>query len=177
MAVDATLKIVGIKEALAALNRIDKSARREITRDFKRITEPVVSDAQNAIPLGPPLSGMQYNWTTKSGTQIFPWGLVEDYVEAKVSGKKPKMFGGYLQNLATFYIRFTGPSATIIDMSGKGKVPTNQGGAMVAALNRRFNRSASRILWPAYERHQDELQDRVQQLVDRVMLLTQNELK
>jgi hypothetical protein len=39
------------KDALKTLNRIDKSLRREITKDYKRLTQGVVDDAYQAIPL------------------------------------------------------------------------------------------------------------------------------
>jgi hypothetical protein len=36
MAVEANIEVAGIKDALKTLNRIDKSLRREITKDYKR---------------------------------------------------------------------------------------------------------------------------------------------
>ena len=173
--VDATIEVAGVKEALAALNRIDKSARRELTRNYKKIVQSVVDDAQQAVPLGNPISGFGRNWTTKSGFQMLPWGLVQDTVVAGVSGKKVREFAGGLSNLATFYVRFQGPTATLFDMGGKGKVPTPQGNRMVKALSEKF-RPPSRVLWPAYERNADNVVEAVKQLVDDLMQRVQKEL-
>ena len=173
--VDATIEVAGVKEALAALNRIDKSARRELTRNYKKIVQSVVDDAQQAVPLGNPISGFGRKWTTKSGFQMLPWGLVQDTVVAGVSGKKVREFSGFLTNLATFYVRFQGPTATLFDMSGKGKVPTPQGNQMVKALSEKF-RPPSRVLWPAYERNADNVVEAVKQLVDDLMQRVQKEL-
>lgn len=173
--VDATIEVAGVKEALAALNRIDKSARRELTRNYKKIVQSVVDDAQQAVPLGDPISGFGRKWTTKSGFQMLPWGLVQDTVVAGVSGKKVREFSGFLTNLATFYVRFQGPTATLFDMGGKGKVPTPQGNQMVKALSEKF-RPPSRVLWPAYERNADNVVKAVKQLVDDLMQRVQKEL-
>ena len=174
--VNAEISVVGIKEALASLNKIDKKARRAITTDFKNIVDTVISDAQNAVPLGAPISGFERNWTTKSGAHVLPWGMVQDTVVAGVSGKKPKEFGGFVKNLATFYLRFTGPTAVLLDMSGKGKVPTTQGTNMVRGLTSKYG-YASRVLYPAYERHKDDVVEKVQTLVDKVMKQVSDELK
>jgi len=176
MSVDMTIEVAGIKDALKRLNEINPKLRRQITRDYKKIVESVVSDAQQSIPLGAPISGFNRNWTTKSGYQLLPWGLATDVVKAGVSGKKVKEFSGVLSNLATFYIRFTGPTAVLLDMSGKGAVPTTQGGNMVKGLTERAG-PPSRILWPAYERNQSNVEWRVRELVDIVMKETSNGLK
>ena len=78
MAVDATIEVAGIKDALRVLNKIEPGARRELTRNYKKVMEGVRQDVKNSIPFGPPLSGMRYNWTTKSGAQI--WFTVAVFV-------------------------------------------------------------------------------------------------
>jgi hypothetical protein len=169
MAVSVDLDIVGIKDALAELNKIDKVARREITRDFRKITQSVVDDARARVPLNAPISGFKRNWTTKSGAQILPWDLNDnDDIRSGVSGKRPKMFGGYLQNVATFFIKYKGPTSILFDMGGSGPVPTVRGSNMVAGLSRRYG-NPSRVLWPAYEQNKEQVEDEVRKLVDKVM--------
>lgn len=169
MAVSVDLDIVGIKDALAELNKIDKVARREITRDFRKITQSVVDDARARVPLNAPISGFKRNWTTKSGAQILPWDLNDnDDIRSGVSGKRPKMFGGYLQNVATFFIKYKGPTSILFDMGGSGPVPTARGSNMVAGLSRRYG-NPSRVLWPAYEQNKEQVEDEVRKLVDKVM--------
>jgi len=175
MAVDATIEVAGIKDALRVLNKIEPGARRELTRNYKKVMEGVRQDVKDSIPFGPPLSGMAYNWTTKSGTQIFPWADHNNNVRVGVSGKKVREFSGFLTNLATFYLRYDGPSAVVVDMAGKGKVPTKQGATMVAALSRKF-RSPSRFLWPAWERNKPQVIDEIKLLVDDLMRRTSREL-
>lgn len=169
MAVDITLEVIGIKDALRELNNLDKVARRELTRDYRRVVQCVVDDAQGRVPINPPISGMNRRWTTKSGFAMFPLGFGDDTVKAGISGKRPKMFGGFMQNLATFYVRFMGPHAVLLDQTGAGKTPTEAGKNMAAGLTDRLGRMPSRILWPAYEQNSERVNDEVQALMDRVM--------
>lgn len=169
MAVNVDLDIVGIKDALAELNKIDKVARREITKDFKKVTQSVVDDARARVPLQAPLSGWKRNWTAKSGAQILPWDLSDnDDIRAYVSGKRPKMFGGYLQNVAAFSVKYKGPTSILFDQSGSGKKFTPQGENMIAGLGRKYG-SPSRVLWPAYEENKEQVEKEVRLLVDKVM--------
>lgn len=158
-----------MKEALRELNRIDKVTRRELTKDFKRVTQPVVDDATQAIPLRDPMSGWARSWTTPSGFQMFPAEFREDTVIAQVSGKRPKEFGGYVQNLAVFLVKFRGPHAVLLDQTGAGKTPTERGQRMARVLSERLGRGPSRILWPAYERNAETVVVEVQRIVDDVM--------
>lgn len=169
MTVNVSVEVIGIKDALRELNSIDKEARRKITRDFKRITKPVEDTAKKLMPKTAPLSGMSRSWTTRSGFQMFPWGAAgKDGIVSQVSGRKPKMFAGHMSNLATFYVRYKGPTATLFDTSGKGPVPTRQGSQMVSALTNRYG-PPSRVLWRAYEQHDGDIVRETQKLIDEMM--------
>ena len=65
-----SVEVLGLKEALRELNTMDKKLRREITRDFKQIVQPVITDAKQMLPSGAPLSGMARSWKGKSGADI-----------------------------------------------------------------------------------------------------------
>jgi hypothetical protein len=170
VAVETTIEAVGIKDALKVLNDLDKSARRAITRDYKQIVQSVVNDAQGNVPINPPMSGWNRQWKSKSGFMLLPYHqAATDTVKAGVSGRKPKNFGGFMQNLATFFVRFTGPTAVIMDMAGRGNVETTRGEAMVRTLNSRLNGGPSRILWKAYETHESDVKREMDNLVERVM--------
>ena len=49
MPVYASVEVVGLKEAIKELNRMDKTLRRQITRDYKTIVGPIAQDAKAAI--------------------------------------------------------------------------------------------------------------------------------
>jgi len=50
---DTSVEIVGVKEALRELNKIDKVARRQLTKDYKEIVSPVLEAAKSLTPLEP----------------------------------------------------------------------------------------------------------------------------
>jgi hypothetical protein len=162
------IEVVGLKQALAELNKIDKKLRRSITTDFKNIVAPVLDEARDKIPDDAPLSGMARSWTGKSGAELMHWetAKVNKNLKAFTSGKKVRDApGGFRQNLATFGIRWGGPQATLFDMARKG--------TMSQALQARFG-PPSRVIWRAYQVKQNEVEGQVRDLVNKVMKLTGN---
>jgi hypothetical protein len=162
------IEVVGLKEALKELNTMDKKLRREITRDFKKIVQPVLGQAEKMLPNDAPLSGMARSWKGKSGADIMSWNdaRVRRNIKAFTSGKKVRDApGGFKQNLGVFGIKWLGPQATALDMLAKGVMADN--------LTERFG-PPSRIIYKAYESASDEVQQQVKDLVNKVMKLTNN---
>jgi hypothetical protein len=162
------IEVQGLKEALKELNTIDKKLRREITRDFKKIVQPVLGKAESMLPTGAPLSGMARSWKGKSGADIMSWNdaRVRRNIKAFTSGKKVRDApGGFRQNLGVFGIRWLGPQATALDMLAKGVMADN--------LTDRFG-PPSRIIYKAYDSASEEVEQQVKDLVNKVMKLTNN---
>lgn len=169
MTVDVGMEFSGLKDALAELNQIDKKLRREITKDFKAIVQPVVGRAESMLPSGAPLSGMARSWKGKSGADIMSWNdaRVRKNIKAFTSGKKVREApSGFKQNLAVFGIKWAGPQATIFDMAAKGLMGEN----LVAKFG-----APSRVIYKAYESASAEVENQVKDLVNKVMQLTGNQ--
>jgi hypothetical protein len=165
------IEVVGLKEALKELNTMDKKLRREITRDFKKIVQPVLGQAEKMLPNDAPLSGMARSWQGKSGADIMSWNdaRVRRNIKAFTSGKKVRDApGGFKQNLGVFGIKWLGPQATALDMLAKGVMADN--------LTERFG-PPSRIIYKAYDSASDEVQQQVKDLVNKVMKLTNNAMR
>lgn len=177
MTVNASLEVVGLKEALRELNQLNPQLRREVTKEYRRITAPVIKTAKNKVPQSPPISGWNRSWTTRSGHKMTPWvgSRGDDFIKAKVSGKKPREWAGRVTNLAVFSIAWSGAVNTLYDLAGrKGHGNTPSGATMIAALNRIAR--ASRVLWPAYEMNRAEVEKQTEALVGRVMSETSRRL-
>jgi hypothetical protein len=175
-----SLEVVGVKEALRKLNSIDKVARRQLTKDYAQIVSPIVREAQGLTPNEAPLSGMAYRWKGRGAKQtkpIFPWAGAKDDRSIKpfVSGKKPRQYGNYVSNLATFGVRWTSPSALTVEMSGKGKVPTAKGKQMVQDLSQRYGQPG-RFLWRSYLKHEEEVVRNVTKLINDLMRRVQRDI-
>ena len=167
----ATVEIVGLKEALKELKDIYPKLRREFTKDFRKVVDPVIKTAKAKVPQEPPLSGWGRKWTTKSGRQLTPWvgSIGDDYIKAKVSAKKPREWAGRVTNLAVFSVAWSGAINTLYDLAGrKSSGDTERGARMIRALEARHGK-ASRVLWPAYEMNREEVERQTAQIVDGVM--------
>ena len=157
---DGRLEVVGLKEALRELNQLNPKLRRDITKDYRKIVAPVIKTAKAKVPQGPPISGWGRNWKTKSGHQMTPWvgSRGDDFIKAKVSGKKPREWAGRTTNLAVFSVAWTGAVNTLYDLAGRrSNGDTERGAQMIRAIEGRYGK-ASRVLWPAYEMNRDEVE-------------------
>jgi hypothetical protein len=156
------MEIVGVKEALRELNKISPKYRRDVTKEFKNIVDPVVSQAKNANMERMALSGFQRDWTTRSGYKMFPLNFqsLERFVVAGTSGKKPKEFMGQMRNATVFFVRWKSPQATLLEMAQKGSLGSN--------MNKKAG-PPGRVLWKAWEQNETEVNRRVAQLVTKVM--------
>lgn len=175
--VNTELSVVGAKEALRELNKIDKVARRQVTKDYAGIVETVITEARSLTPAQPPLSGMRHRWNPGNRGDVFPYNDAKSDRSIKpfVSGKRPRQYGAYTSDLAVFGIRWGNEAALVSEMSGRGPVPTVKGKQMVAALNRRYG-DPGRFLWKAYLAHKDEVERRVDLLIREVMRRVQKDL-
>jgi hypothetical protein len=159
--VSARVEVAGLKDALKTLNKIDRSLRQQITKDYKKIVQPVIDDANKLVPTGVPLSGMARNWQTKSGFLMLPWipGYKQKLI-AKINTRNIKEFGGRLTNVGTFGIQWKGATGTMFD--------TSMAGSLGRALTARYG-SRSRVMWKAYEQRQSDVISEMERLVKRVM--------
>lgn len=166
MTVDVSMEFTGLKDALRELNTMDKKLRRQITKDFKTIVQPIIGKAESMLPTGAPLSGMSRSWIGKSGADIMSWNdiRVRKNIKAFTSGKKIREApGGFSQNVGVFGIKWRGPQAELFDMAAKGTISQN--------LSQRFG-GPSRIIYRSYDMMKDEIDRKVKELVNEVMRLT-----
>lgn len=156
--IEARIEVFGLGQALKDLNKIDKVLRRDITKDYKRVTAGLVSDIQSAIPLNYPLSGWQRQWNLRGQYEVFPWPT-NHFVKAYINTKAPKeVFGGKV-NLSTFAVKWLGAAASFFDFSESNR--------MGAALTAKYG-APSRVVWKQYEANKSELEVEMARIVDRV---------
>lgn len=163
--VETKFEVYGLKQSLTELAKTDRKLRLQITRDFKQLTNSLVGDIKAHIPTEAPLSGMDRKWvTSKSHFQMFPWNgrLAATLVKQKASTKKPREFGGITRNLAVFYVSWQGQANTVFDMAGR-KHKNALGDALTATAGK-----PSRIMYPAFERHENEIQQGMFDIVQKV---------
>jgi hypothetical protein len=206
MTVYTELKVVGLKDALKEVQKIDKKLRRQFTRDYKQIVKPVVDDAERAVKSIPdePMSGWGRSWDplnrpstnnryaqdrrdfkigrlTKSvkrrlaGGETFqgvlPWDTVaaSKMVKAAINTRAVKQYAGRDVNLSVFTIKFLGVANTIFATAGRSSTgSTESGRQMIKVLRERYGPPV-RVLWPAYEKHAEQVNKNIEVLVERIM--------
>jgi hypothetical protein len=157
----ANVEIVGAKEAIKGLRKIDPELRKEFNRDAKEITEPIVTAARNAYR-SEYLSGMARKWTQR-GNLKFPYDI-----KAAQRGVRFKADTSR-KAVSVLKIQQVNPAAVILDIAGKGSA-----NALGGALDR-FGRP-SRVMWPAAEDKLPQVTDRMEKAVLAASRRVQKEL-
>jgi hypothetical protein len=196
VAVDISVGVVGLKENLKQLNKIAPTLRRQITKDYVQIMQPVVDTVQKIIPTIPPVSGMSKGWKTASGLEMLPasgWNgnKAQKLLKPKINTRKVKEFQGNVENVGTFGLVLKGYINTVVDMAGRQssgnrdvfsrvgshgrRVGAVGGPLLIAMLQSRYG-GASRAVWAGYEKSKTELDQEMEKLVQRVMDLVNTEM-
>jgi len=160
MTATARVQIVGAKEAIKALGKIDKDLRKQFNADAKQIAQPLISLAGSRYP-ETPLSGMSRKWT-QNGKQLFP------YTKAKaIKGLKVK-FSTRRNDANVIYVTQSDPGAVVLETAGRGQS---------TMLSENLRAKTNRILWPAAEQVLPVIQAEIRALVLRVVAQVNQELK
>jgi mRNA-degrading endonuclease RelE of RelBE toxin-antitoxin system len=149
MTVNTRTEIVGAKEAIKALRKIDPELRKQFNRDAKQIVQPIIDDAKNRYPQQL-LSGMTRKWTQR-GNQKFPYDVRKAQRGLKFKADTSRRAGSVIR------VTQTDPAAAIIEFAGKNPNPL---GTQLDAFGR-----ASRFLWPAAERQLPKVQAEMEKAV------------
>ena len=160
MTATARVEIVGAKEAIKALGKIDKDLQKQFKVDAKQIAQPLIALAGAKYP-ETPLSGMSRKWT-QNGKQLFP------YSKAKaVKGLKVK-FSTRRNDANVIYVTQSDPGAVVLETAGRGKS---------TMLSENLRAKTNRILWPAAEQALPSITEELRALVLRVIATVNQELK
>jgi hypothetical protein len=156
----ASVEIVGAKEAIKALSKIDKDLRKQFNADAKQIAQPLITLAASRYP-DAPLSGMNRNWT-QGNKKLFP------YTKAKaVKGLKVK-FSTRRNDANVIYVTQSDPGAVVLEVAGRGKA---------TLLSENLSARTNRILWPSAEQALPSIQAELRALVLRVIATVNEGMK
>jgi len=189
------LEIKGIQETLAALNKIDPTYRRDVTKRIKRAGEPMVQEARQMITTivgakGAPLTGMSRGSLIKGKEITWRTDAVQKGFKIKVGARASKE--RYVN-----YSRFTDGVQTHTEQVAFGSKPyklmvmqqTDAAGAIydhagrrtsskfVTNLNADGGGEQPRVIDKAVERNKPAVQNVVQSVIDDVEKKTNRTLK
>jgi hypothetical protein len=75
MTVNTTISVVGVKETINALKKIDPQLQKDFRAQANEIAQPAINAAKD-VYTQVPLSGMQYKWNSR-GRQLFPFSVAK----------------------------------------------------------------------------------------------------
>ena len=75
MTVNTTISVVGVKETINALKKIDPQLQKDFRAQANEIAQPAINAAKDMYTQVP-LSGMAYKWNSQ-GRQLFPFSVAK----------------------------------------------------------------------------------------------------
>ena len=111
MPVSTTIQVVGVKDTINALRKIDPQLQKDFKAQATQIAEPAIS-AGRAVYTQVPLSGMAYNWTS-TGRKVFPFT-----VSKAVKGVRMR-FDTRRNAVGVILIEQKDPAAAIFETAGR----------------------------------------------------------
>jgi hypothetical protein len=165
MPVSAKMEIVGAKEAVRSLNKLEPGLRKQFAADATRIAQPAISEAQRRYSsVGVPLSGMTRNWAS-NGRKIFPYNV------SKASrGVKIKLQGN---RRVTSVILIEQRDAATAVWESAGRKTTNALGDALGFIKP----NTSRVLGPSVFSRRDEISGEMEKAILEVTRRVEKELK
>lgn len=159
----ADMDLVGLRDAIRSLNKIEPGLRKEFVADARRIGQPAV-DAVRRNYTQVPLSGMSRNWKDKQGRLLFPFTVPKAQRGVQVVVNTDR------RSDATIVIAQKNQAAAIFETAGR-RYPNS--------LERSLGELApgrTRILGPAVYRARTLIEDEMRAAAQRVIKRVQKEL-
>ena len=165
MPVSAKMEIVGAKDAIRSLNKIEPGLRKEFAAEATRIAQPAIQEAQSQYSrIGVPLSGMESNWTAGS-RKIFPYNVAK-----ALRGVKVRLQG---DRRVTSVILIEQRDVATAVWETAGRATPNRLGDQLGQLSP----GRSRVLGPSLFRKRAEVQGEMEQAMLAVVRRVEKELK
>ena len=155
MAASTSVTVVGVKDTMRELQKLEPDLAKEIKANVKEIVDPIVQEARSKV-VEMPLSGFARNW--KAGA-ILPWNrsAVSKSIIPRFSNRRRG------NSLAVFSVTMKSAAGTIFDMAGRGSA-----NRLASALST-LHGSPSRLMWPSYERHAEQVNQNLQAVTDKLI--------
>ena len=135
----ATIKtdLVGVRQAVASLNKIEPGLRKQFALELNQIAQPAIQAAQQRYTaLGVPLSGMQYKWQQAGRSRAnFPYTVAKAVkgVQVKLDTRR--------NATSVIVIQQGDPAAAIFETAGRknsNTLATNLGNTPTQGRTRLF---------------------------------------
>ena len=163
MTANTSIEVVGVRDAIRSLNKIEPGLRKQFTADATRIAQPAIQEVQKSYTQVP-LSGMARKWE-QANKKIFPFSVAK-----AVAGVKLKVDASR-EATSLIYITQTNVGAAVFEAAGRAN--QNRLGDSLGQLRPNH----TRILGPAVFRKRGEIERELLRATNEVKARVERELK
>jgi hypothetical protein len=162
MTTNTSIEVVGLKEAIRSLNKVEPGLRKEFVAQATVIAQPAIQEVQRGYTKVP-LSGMARKWE-QNGKKIFPFSVAR-----AISGVKLKVDASR-EATSLIYITQTNVAAAVFEAAGRTN-PNSLGDSLGD-----IRPGTTRVLGPAVFRKRKEIEREMLKASMDAIKLVQREL-
>ena len=162
MPVSTTIEIVGVKQAINDLRKIDPQLQKDFKADATAIAQPAIN-AGKAVYKELPLSGMKYKWTQRD-RKLFP------YTTTKAVNGVRMRFDTRRNAVGVILIEQKDPAAAIFETAGRANAKKLGNALGFVGAGR------TRLLGPAIYKARRGIEAEMQKMIVKTIRTVQSEI-
>ena len=162
MPASATIEIVGVKQTINSLRKIDPQLQKDFKADATAIAQPAIN-AGKAVYRDVPLSGMQYKWA-QNGRKIFP------FVPGKAANGVKMRFDTRRNAVGVILIEQKDVAAAVFETAGRAN--SNKLGNALGFVSA----GRTRLIGPAVYKARRGIEAEMTKMIAKTMRVVQSEI-
>ena len=162
MPASTTIEVVGVKQTINSLRKIDPQLQKDFKADAIAIAQPAVQAAKN-VYRDVPLSGMQYKWA-QNGRKIFP------FVPGKAANGVKMRFDTRRNAVGVILIEQKDVAAAVFETAGRAN--SNKLGNALGFVSA----GRTRLIGPAVYKARRGIEAEMTKMIAKTMRVVQSEI-
>ena len=162
MPASTTIEVVGVKQTINSLRKIDPQLQKDFKADATQIAQPAIQAGKNVYK-DLPLSGMKYGWTQNS-RKLFP------FVVSKAANGVRIRFDTRRNAVGVILIEQKDPAAAIFETAGRANA--NKLGNALGFVGA----GRTRLIGPAVYKARRSIEAEMTKMIAKTMRTVQSEL-
>jgi hypothetical protein len=168
MPVDATIQVVGLKQTINGLGKIDKQLQKDFKSDATQIAQPAINAAK-AVYTKVPLSGMNRKWQQKGRTRAnFPFTVAKAVAGVRVR------FDTRRNAVGVILIEQKDPAAAIFETAGRAN--SNKLNTSLMFVGLPVSAGRTRLIGPAVYKARRGIEGEMLKMIKSTISTVQKEL-
>ena len=167
MPVKTTCEVVGVKQAINNLGKIDKQLQKDFKADATAIAQPAINAAKNVYK-SVPLSGMKYKWQEQGRTRAnFPFTVAK-----AVAGVRMR-FDTRRNAVGVILIEQKDPAAAIFETAGRANA--NKLNTSLLFVGLPVSSGRTRLIGPAVYKARRGIEAEMKKMIVKTIATVQRE--